>query len=117
MYLFAERSNGSSGTDGGQRAATIQHTGMLGGGGSPSTGIVMDGIVPSGVATVTLRFPATRHGTDHLPALSATGNVIDDVFVIPVPTLFQRGGWPTTAIWRSASGQVIKTVDERPFHP
>jgi hypothetical protein len=39
------------------------------------------------------------------------------VFVIPIPTLFERGGWPATAIWRSASGKVIKTVDERPFHP
>ncbi len=31
--------------------------------------------------------------------------------------MFKRGGWPTAAVWRSASGKVIKTVDERPFHP
>lgn len=77
----------------------------------------MDGIVPSGVATVTLQFPASRHGSQRLPALSTTGDVLNDVFVISIPTLFQRGRWPTTAIWRSASGKVIKTVDERPFHP
>jgi hypothetical protein len=77
----------------------------------------MDGIVPSGVATVTLKFPAARYGGRTLPALSATGNVVNNVFVIPIPTLFQRGAWPTAAIWRSATGQVIKTVNERPFHP
>ncbi len=116
VFLVDVSANGG-GIDAGQGPATIQQTGMLGGGGSPSAGIVMDGIVPSGVATVTLQFPATRHAGRRLPALSATGNVVNDVFVIPIPTLFQRGGWPTTAIWRSASGTVIKTVDERPFHP
>lgn len=77
----------------------------------------MDGIVPAGVSTVTLHFPASRHRGRSLPALDATGDVVNDVFVIPVPTLFERGGWPATAVWRSASGTVIKTVNERPFHP
>jgi hypothetical protein len=45
------------------------------------------------------------------------GGGVHDVFVIPVPTLFQRGGWPAAALWRSASGKIIKTVGERPFHP
>ncbi len=118
VFLLTERADGS-GANGGQSPSTIQQTGMLGGGGggTPPSPIVMDGIVPSGVATVTLQFPASGHGTRRLPALSATGGVVNDVFVIPVPTLFQRGGWPTTAIWRSASGNAIKTVDERPFHP
>jgi hypothetical protein len=71
----------------------------------------MDGIVPSDVATVTLQFPAS-HG---LPALSATGRVINNVFVIPVPTLYERRAWPATAIWRADSGNVITTINERPF--
>ncbi|HET6866431.1 MAG TPA: hypothetical protein VFH80_10990 [Solirubrobacteraceae bacterium] len=62
---------------------------------------------------MTLEFPATRR----LPALSATGNVVDNVFVMRVPTLFERGAWPTTAVWRPADGHVVKTIDERPFHP
>jgi hypothetical protein len=102
--------------DGGDSPATLAQTGMLGGGSSPA-GIVMDGIVPDGVATVTLGFPATLHGGRPVPALNATGRVVNNVFVIPVPTLFERGGWPVWAVWRSASGRVIKTVDERPFHP
>jgi hypothetical protein len=119
VFLLDVRANGPIGLDGGQSPSTIQQTGMLGGsgGGTPSTRTVMDGIVPSGVATVTLQFPATHYRGHQLPALNASGNVINNVFVIAIPTLFQRGGWPTAAIWRAASGKIIKTVNERPFHP
>jgi hypothetical protein len=119
VFLFGESANdGAGGGGGGQSLSTIRQTGMLsgGGGGKPPRPIVMDGIVASGVATVTLQFPASRRGSHRLPPLSATADVVNNVFVIPIPTLFQRGGWPTTAIWRSASGNVIKSVDERPFH-
>jgi hypothetical protein len=64
-----------------------------------------------------IQIPAIHHGSQRLPALNATGAVINNVFVIPLPTLFQRGGWPATAIWRSASGQIVKTINEGPFHP
>jgi len=112
-------------TDGGggggsvQSLESIRQGGPLGGGGGgkPPTPIVMDGIVAADVASVTLQFPATHSRTRPLPPLNATGNVVNNVFVIPVPTLFERGGWPTTAIWRSASGSVIKTIDETRFHP
>ncbi len=116
IFVVSRRPGGGGGMDGGDSPATLARTGMLGGGGSPA-GIVMDGIVPDGVATVTLRFPATRHAGRHVPALNATGRVVNNVFVIPVPTPFERGGWPVAAVWRSTSGRVIKTVDERPFHP
>jgi hypothetical protein len=120
VALIEQNINGGGGGGGAvQGLESIQQGGQLGGGGGgkPPTPIMMDGIVPSGVATVTLQFPAIHHRSQHLPALNATGEVVNNVFVIPVPTLFERGGWPTTAIWRSASGKVIKTVDERPFHP
>jgi hypothetical protein len=119
VFLLSEHANGGGGGGGGQSLSSIRQGGPLGGGGggSPPTPIVMNGIVPTGVATVTLQFPASRHGSHRLPPLNATGDVVNNVFVIPIPTLFERGGWPTTAIWRSASGKVIKTVDERPFHP
>jgi hypothetical protein len=119
VFLFEERdTGGGGGADGGQTPATIRQTGILGeiGGGKYSTP-VMDGIVPARVAIVTLQFPATRQGNHHLPPLSATGDVVKDVFAIRIPTLFERGGWPSDAIWRSASGEIIKTVNERPFHP
>lgn len=118
VFLFNEQANGN-GADGGQSPSTIRQTGMLGGGGGgkPPIPIVMDGIVPSSVATVTLQFPAVHYRNRRLPPLSATGGVVNNVFVIPIPTLFERGAWPTTAIWRSASGKLIKTINERPFHP
>lgn len=132
LFLVAKRSEGVS-ADGGQSPSTIRQSGMLGGGGGgkrsrtiviggrvlrlrstiPS---VMDGIVPAGVASVTLRFPASSYRGRRLPALSATGHVVNDVFVIPIPTLLERD-WPNNEVWRTASGRVIKIVNERPFHP
>jgi hypothetical protein len=115
VYSHAE----GGGADGGQSPATIRRTGMLGGfgGGIPHEPSTMYGIVPPGVATVTIRFPATHHGTRRLPPLDATGKVINNVFVIRVPSLFSRHGWPASEVWRSASGRVIKTVNERKFQP
>jgi hypothetical protein len=112
-------STGGGGAGGVQSLASIQQGGPLGGGGggTPATPILMDGIVPAGVATVTLHFPPVQHGSRRLPALNATGAVHNNVFVITIPTLFQRGGWPTSATWRSSSGTVTKTVNEAPFHP
>lgn len=117
--LIEQDLNGGGSGGGVQSLTSIQQGGQLGGGGGgkPPVPIVMDGIVPSGVATVTLVFPAVHHKRHRLPALNATGRVIDNVFVIPIPTLFQRGGWPTAALWRSASGKVIKRINEIPFHP
>jgi hypothetical protein len=119
VALIYENTNGGGGGGGAQSLDSIQQGGQLGGGGGgkPPTPIVLDGIVPSGIATVTLTFPATRYHGHSLPALSATSKVIDNVFITPIPTLFERGAWPNTAIWRSASGTVIKTVNEIPFHP
>jgi hypothetical protein len=60
-FLFTERATGGGSADGGQSPATIRQTGILGGGGGgkPPSPIVMDGIVPSNVATVTLQFPSS----------------------------------------------------------
>lgn len=117
--LISETSNdGGVGGDV-QSLESVEQGGQLSGdgGGKPPIPIVMAGIAPSGVAAVTLLFPATRHGSRRLPAVNATGDVVNNVFVIQVPTLFERGGWPTTAIWRSSSGKLIKIVNEVPFHP
>lgn len=119
MFLNDENINGSGGGGSLQTLESIKQGTALGGGGGgkPPTPVEMDGIVPSGVATVTLQFPAIHHGNRRIPALSATGTVIDNVFVIPIPTLTERGSWPNTAIWRSATGKLIKTVNEVPFAP
>jgi hypothetical protein len=118
VFLFSQFVSGGGGGIN-ETVPMIRHGGQLGGGGGgkPPRPIVMNGIVPAGVATVTLTFPATHYRAKRLPPLSATGDVINNVFVISIPTLFERGAWPATAIWRSASGQIIKTINERPFHP
>jgi hypothetical protein len=114
-FLLAELPGGGGSGTGGQSPATIRKTGVLGfGGPDPS---LWYGIVPVGVATVTLRFAASNHGTHHRPAFSATGNVVNNVFVISASRRSAQQNWPITAIWRAASGKVIKTINERPFHP
>jgi hypothetical protein len=84
------------GGGGGVSAQTIEQQGSLGG-----TGSVDYGIVPSGVATVTLEWPAGGK-TD--------AKVVGNVFVASIP----GGGSdspPPKMIWRAANGRVIKVVN------
>ncbi len=110
-------------TDAGNSAAyvaetpsTIRRMGTLGGTGfaRPDAPFVMAGIVPAGVASVSLRYPGSvRHGK-RLPKLTATGDVVNNVFVIPIPTRYENAS-PASAIWRSQSGEVLKTINARPL--
>lgn len=72
-------------------------------GGGPDEVAVTWGLVPDGVATVTIVYPQPA-GHGHAP--TTTGKVISNVFIIP-----NRGRWLTNSkmIWRSATGAVIKT--------
>ncbi|MBV9604048.1 MAG: hypothetical protein JO027_03010 [Solirubrobacterales bacterium] len=68
---------------------------------------VYSGIVPDGVATVTLTFPAA-HGH---PARSVTGPAIGNVYTIAAGLEPQQPVEPTpTVTWRSAHGALIKTI-------
>jgi hypothetical protein len=91
----------SSGQECGISAAAIRH-------GVPPTDSqgVFSGVVPDGVASVTLRY---RTAEGH--AVSATGTVIGNMYAIrgrqdfgPSPLL--------TIVWRSAQGTVLKTVKQ-----
>ncbi len=114
-FVLAERPGGGGSGTGGQSTATIRQTGVLGFSGPDPN--LWYGIVPPGVASVTLRFAASVHGTHRLRAFSVTGNVANSVFVLSASRRSAQQNWPTSAIWRSPSGKVIKTVNERPFHP
>jgi hypothetical protein len=114
IFLLAERTQGGSGT-GGQTPATIRKTGVLGY--SDPDPAIWYGIVPPGVTTVTLRFAAASHGAKHRRAFSVTGNVVNGVFVISGANRSALQNWPITSTWRSSSGNIVKTVNERPFHP
>jgi hypothetical protein len=64
-----------------------------------------NGVVPDGVASVTLRFP--RAGGH--PARSVTARVTNNVFAVRVGNVSLPAAEPTM-VWRSADRRVIKTV-------
>ena len=115
IFLLAERLQGGGSGTGGESAATIHKTGVLGFEGPDPN--LWYGIVPPGVATVTLRFAAVNHGVHRLSAFSVTGKVVNSVFVLSGSRRSGQQNWPAAAIWRSASGHTVKTINEKPFHP
>jgi hypothetical protein len=62
------------------------------------------GIVPDGVASVTLRFPASRDG----PARAVTGAVVGNVWVVSDPSPAE--GNPIV-VWRAADGRTVHTIN------
>ncbi|MGH2913660.1 MAG: hypothetical protein ACRDMX_01605, partial [Solirubrobacteraceae bacterium] len=76
--------------------------------GQPSTESngVFVGVVPDGVASVTLQVPA-QGGR---PAGSGTGAVHGNMFAIRVPRVGGEVGRGATAIWRSPTGAILRTV-------
>jgi hypothetical protein len=79
------------------------------GGLQESNGSTFSGVVPDGVATVTVRYPASNGAAP----LTFTSEVVGNVFAVRIPGLTLGGGPPPTVIWRSASGQTIKTISTR----
>jgi hypothetical protein len=65
--------------------------------------LFLHGVVPDGVATVTLRRTAS-------PGYTATGTVVNNVWVIRLPVENVAGAFPLQYIWRSPQGAVIKTI-------
>jgi hypothetical protein len=99
---------------GGATAAAIEQGKDAGSSGQPgsATSSTITMVVPDGVATVTLRYPAGRasgYSPKISPAFTITtapvGNLV--VATLPRSNPLQRG----TIIWRSADGRVIKTFD------
>ena len=89
---------GSGGGGGGAGASpqTIEQHGSLDGDGS-----AVYGIVPSGVAAVTLEWPAQ-------PAVTAA--VVNNMFVVRAPRSGRTPVPPPKIVWRAVDGRVIKTV-------
>ena len=78
------------------------------------TGTLLSGVVPDGVASVTLHFPARFGGANPAPPLSVTALPVENVFVVRlrrsfIPQAF--GGTTADSIkWRAANGTVIRTI-------
>jgi hypothetical protein len=106
MMLTSANGWGGAGT-----AAMIEHGTAIGStGGFGHTTIEM--LIPDGVATVTLHYPAgTIGGFDrhHAPAFTTTASVVGNLLVVTVPRGGNRLGTPMTMTWRTAGGEIVKT--------
>jgi hypothetical protein len=80
--------------------------------GFSSTTITM--LVPDGVTTVTLRYPAGRIGgfnRHHAPATTLIAKIASNLMVITVPRSGNRATDSMTMTWRSPHGRTIKTFN------
>jgi hypothetical protein len=96
-------------------AATIENATSLGGGTSTFGKSTIVGLVPDGVAMVTLHYPAGKIGgfdRNHAPAFTLTTNVVGNVLVATIPRGGNRLMAPMTMLWRAANGAVIKTFNK-----
>jgi hypothetical protein len=102
------------GTGGGGATAAAIEQGKDAGSGPPgsSTSATITVIVPDGVASVTLRYPA-GHASGYSPKISPPFTInatpVDNLLVVRVPRSnpLRKG----TMIWRAANGHVIRTID------
>jgi hypothetical protein len=102
------------GTGGGGATAAAIEQGKDASSGPPgsATSSTITMVVPDGVATVTLRYPAGRasgYSPKISPAFTITTAPVGNLVVVTLPRSnpLQQG----TIIWRSANGRVIKTLD------
>ncbi len=102
------------GTGGGGDTAAAIEQGESASSGPPgsATSSTITMVVPDGVATVTLRYPAGRasgYSPKISPAFTITTAPVGNLVVVTLPRSnpLQQG----TIIWRSAGGRVIKTFD------
>ena len=86
---------------------------LSGGTGADPARTVFAGVVPDGVATVTLHYQAGKlGGFSHRsgPALTVTGHPVNNVVVISVERAGEQATGAVTTTWRAANGTVIKTL-------
>jgi hypothetical protein len=96
-----------------QQSGAISQAGLQFG-----TSTVLSGVVPDGVASVTLHFPARSGGAHPAPPLSVTAHPVENVFVVRLPRSFIAQAFGGAALdsieWRAANGTVIRTIHPSP---
>jgi hypothetical protein len=103
--------DGGGGVAGAGDATTIEQGHAVGGSGTANRS-TLEMLVPDGVATVTLHYPAVTIGGSGLrgaPALTTRTKVVGNFVVIDVPRGPQRLFRPVTMTWYAANGHVVKT--------
>lgn len=98
-------------------AADIERRGTWtsegGGTGADPGRTLFTGIVPDGVSTVTLHYPAGKLGGFSRrsgPALTVTAPVVNNVVVVSVERAGNQAQDRVTTIWRAANGKIIKIL-------
>ena len=105
---------------GGATATQIETGAMFSYGGGCARSLdssLVSGIVPDGVATVTLHYPAGRVGgysRKMAHAATVTTRPVNNVVVVTVPRGGGNGDSWRTMTWRAANGTVIKTIPGGP---
>jgi hypothetical protein len=94
------RSRAEGGGSCGDSASDIERRGTI-----QTDGPIVSGVVPDGVATVTFQYPASKG----LSALTVATDVVGNVFAVSIARA-NGGHFPPTIIWRSAQGNIIKTI-------
>jgi hypothetical protein len=107
VCLVFKSADGDGGTCGAS-ATEIEQQGLI------SVFGRLSGVVPDGVATVTVRYPVSN---GHF-ARTATASVVGNVFAFAT-LRSSRGNPAAILIWRSANGRILKAVSEsaRPRAP
>jgi hypothetical protein len=101
-----------SGGGGAGDAAEIEQGTTLAGGSSTFGRSNIRGLVPDGVATVTVHYAAGKIGgfdRNHAPAFTTTTAVVGNLLAVTIPRGRNRLLAPMTMIWRAADGTIIKT--------
>jgi hypothetical protein len=116
VELFGLNPGGGGGGGGGADAEVIEQHGSWGGtsgGTGKNPGLTrFNGIVPDGVATVTLHYPAGKVGgfsRRTAPAVTITAHAVNNVVVVSVPRAGAQALRVTTT-WRASDGTIIKTI-------
>jgi hypothetical protein len=105
--LDVNAGGGSGHGGGGGTASDISQQGTMSSYGANGTA-TLSGVVPDGVATITLRFSRTpAQGA----AFTTTTRPINNVFVIRIPRAAPNA-FPQTILWHSAQRRLIKTLSE-----
>jgi len=99
ICLLALNSTGGGDVQCGSTASDIEQ-GYTTGTGGPTGVPVAYGVIPDGVATVTLYFGRQAF----------TVHAISNVWILPLHRRQPQNGFPDKIVWRSAAGAVIKTV-------
>jgi hypothetical protein len=114
--LYGLNPGGGGGGGGGATAAIIEQQGSWGstsGGTGANPGLTrFNGLVPDGVATVTLHYPAGKVGgfsRRTAAAVTITAHAVNNVVVVSVPRAGAQAMNVTTT-WRTADGTIIKTI-------